>query len=250
MRQKGERRLAANLSHRLFFHLYQVKKEVNDGQPRTRSMMRLIAAILCCAVCGCAPNVYQHWEAIFDTWVSIDMTRGVWRTQSDVSWILGGPPSDCEPVTSDPPKMGGWWDPTQAGTLLLVLPGGPAEEAGLRAGDRVVRLGARLISTPEDAKAAGADLEPGVQTTVEFLRAVTTEPVKPSKVVLMPRALEVEQCYWHVGHVATSRSATDADGEGGGGGLASGSRSDERSFRGTFRFTEGWLVRYQADYLW
>jgi membrane-associated protease RseP (regulator of RpoE activity) len=211
--------------------------------------MRLIAAILCLVVSGCAPNLYQQWDTIFETWASSDMERGVWRTQSDVSWILGGPPSDCEPLTADPPKMGVWWHPTEAGTLLLVLPGGPAEEAGLRAGDRVVRLGDRLISTPSDAKSAGADLEPGVQTTVEFLRAVTTEPVKPVKVVLTPRVLGVEQCDWHVGG-AISLSTTDPDADGGGDDGDSGSRSHQRSFRGTFRFTDGWLVRYQGQYLW
>ncbi len=181
--------------------------------------MRLIAALLCLAHSGCTANRYQQFDAMFGAWVSTDMVKGVWRTQSDVSWILGGPPSDCESVTADQPKLGVWWDPEQAGTLLLVLPDGPAEAAGLRTGDRVVKLGARFISSSEDTKSAAADLEPDVQTTVEFLRAVPTEAVKPLEVVLTPRMLEVEQCHWHIG-------------------------THQRSFRGTFQFVDGRLVQY------
>jgi|GEM_PF-4658600 C-terminal processing protease CtpA/Prc len=143
--------------------------------------------------------------------------------------------------------MGVWWHQTEAGSVLLVLPGGPAEEAGLRAGDRVLKLGGRLISTPADAKSAAADLELGVHTTVEFLRGVTTDPVKPLNVVLTPRVLEVEQCYWQVG---TGPSATYADRDGDEGGLDSGSTSHQRSFRGTFWFVDGRLVRYRGAYLW
>ena len=199
-----------------------------------------LIVILCLAFSGCARNLYQQWDAMFVAWTSTDMTNGVWRTKSDVSWVLGGAPSDCQSVTSTPPRMGMWWDPADAGRVLLVLPDGPAAEAQLRVGDRIVRLGPKVISTPEEAKSAGAGLELGVPTTIEFLHAAATEPIKVS---LTPRMLELEQCSWHIG--VTSDAYSDRVGDN-----RPVRKSDQRSFRGIFRFVDEWLVRYSGDYQW
>ena len=50
------------------------------------------------------------------------------------------------------------------------MPGGPAEEAGLQAGDLVVDLDGETIDTIQDFQAALAARRPGDRVKVRFLR--------------------------------------------------------------------------------
>lgn len=54
--------------------------------------------------------------------------------------------------------------------LSGVRPGGPAEQAGLRAGDTITQLGDREIHNLDDYMAAFASMQPGVEITVKVTR--------------------------------------------------------------------------------
>ena len=69
-------------------------------------------------------------------------------------------------------------------------------------------------------------------------------------VEVRPRELQTEQCYWHIGHGAAGGSWTYGQFNKKGGAVSGPGSNYERSFRGTFRFKEGVLVSYQANYIW
>ena len=61
--------------------------------------------------------------------------------------------------------------PTGSGALVReVVPGGPADDAGLQAGDVITRVGGTDIRRPEDISAAIADREPGDDIRIEYRR--------------------------------------------------------------------------------
>ena len=61
--------------------------------------------------------------------------------------------------------------------VVAVQPGGPANRAGLQAGDIIVRFGDRAIEQPEDVAGMTLELEPGSKVTLEVLRNGKREPV-------------------------------------------------------------------------
>ena len=61
--------------------------------------------------------------------------------------------------------------------VVAVQPGGPANRAGLQAGDVIVRFGDRAIEQPEDVAGMTLELEPGSKVTLEVLRNGRREPV-------------------------------------------------------------------------
>jgi S1-C subfamily serine protease len=68
----------------------------------------------------------------------------------------------------------------EAGGILLsgVMPGSPAEAAGLTAGDVVTEMGGRTIDTIYDFQAALAEHAPGDSITVKFVRGSETREVR------------------------------------------------------------------------
>jgi hypothetical protein len=70
-------------------------------------------------------------------------------------------------------------------TALLVLPDGPAAQAGLREGECVARVGAETVSRIEEMQAAAAASRPGVATTLTLAdgKTLTVVPVPRSNVV-------------------------------------------------------------------
>ena len=56
--------------------------------------------------------------------------------------------------------------------------GGPAAEAGIRAGDRIVAIGGKDVRTPDDVAAAIQDRRPGDRVAVEIERNGTRETLQ------------------------------------------------------------------------
>jgi len=59
--------------------------------------------------------------------------------------------------------------------LTAVDAGGPAEAAGLRSGDVVVRLGTHLVDQPHDLIALVRRYDPGTTVTVTYRRGAETQ---------------------------------------------------------------------------
>jgi len=62
--------------------------------------------------------------------------------------------------------------------VVAVQPGGPANRAGLQAGDVIVRFGDRPIEQPEDLAGITLELEPGTSVALEVLRNGRPETVR------------------------------------------------------------------------
>jgi putative serine protease PepD len=70
-------------------------------------------------------------------------------------------------------------EPAQGGGVSLgeVVDGGPADDAGLRAGDAIVAVGGTEVDAPEDVRAAIDSREPGTEVEVRFRRDGETRTV-------------------------------------------------------------------------
>ena len=60
--------------------------------------------------------------------------------------------------------------PRSGALVVAVQPGGPADRAGLAAGDVIVRFGDRPIAEPDDVAELTLELEPGTQVPIEVQR--------------------------------------------------------------------------------
>jgi putative serine protease PepD len=62
--------------------------------------------------------------------------------------------------------------------ITNVVAGGPAEEAGLRTGDVVVRINTHLVTAPHDLIAMVRSYEPGTTVTLTYRRGSATQAAK------------------------------------------------------------------------
>jgi putative serine protease PepD len=62
--------------------------------------------------------------------------------------------------------------------LGTVVPGGPAADAGLKAGDLITRIGATRVTNGDDLAAAISALAPGVKVTVKVTRNGSSHDVR------------------------------------------------------------------------
>jgi membrane-associated protease RseP (regulator of RpoE activity) len=170
-------------------------------------MRKHLLAVLVAILAGCTPSLYQEWGHHMDM-----LTRQNGRV-GDVSLLLGSPPTRCDAVTARYLSIG---TSLQAQRLVVhsVIPGGPAEQAGLHPGDTITSVAGQPVANPEDVSSAvrrhardGQPLELGTSR---------------GNFTLLPKAPKAEQCYWDVqaGQV---------------------SRSDQRSFRASCRVNDGFL---------
>lgn len=196
----------------------------------SRMRKRLVAAVLIAALTGCAPSLYQQWGRRID-----DLTRQSGRVD-DVSMVLGSPPTRCDPVAAPSPTIGAFVD-AQKLVVGSVVPGGPAEAAGLRPGDAITSVGGQPVATPEQARSAirggvreGQPLEIG--TSRGNLNVLPRTPKK------------AEQCYWDVQAGQVSRSAAYVSPSSG----YAGGSSNQRFFRTSCRVNDGFIAGCQWNW--
>jgi serine protease Do len=68
--------------------------------------------------------------------------------------------------------------PDDKGALVAsVEPGGPAEKAGIKTGDVIIRIGAEAVERPRDLSRAVAGLKPGTQARLTLVRGGATQEV-------------------------------------------------------------------------
>jgi predicted metalloprotease with PDZ domain len=80
--------------------------------------------------------------------------------------IYNGPP---------PPKhglLGASFPPDEKGPAVVadILPGTPAQEAGIAKGDVITSVGGKAVTTAEEARAHLADTKPGETVTIGYTR--------------------------------------------------------------------------------
>ena len=107
-----------------------VEQRLEQLEKRNKRLTVALAMAVVTMATGCTPpvNIYQKWGTTIESWINTEALRGVWYEKADVSFLLGQPPSDCDPITYKGAQLGIWWD-LKAGTLSRVLPDGPADEA-------------------------------------------------------------------------------------------------------------------------
>jgi membrane-associated protease RseP (regulator of RpoE activity) len=192
-------------------------------------MGRVVLAVLVAILAGCASSLYQQWGKQLD-----DLTRTS-RRVDDVSMLLGSPPTRCDAVTASSPSMGASID-RQKLVVNSVIPGGPAEQAGLRPGDTITSIAGQRVTTPEQARSAFTSSARAGQT----LELGTSR----GNVSVLPKMPKLEQCYWDVQADQVSSSAAYVSPSSG----YAGGSSNQRFFRASCRVSDGFLSGCQWNY--
>lgn len=195
---------------------------------------RSINLALVLLIAGCAStSLYQTWGQRL-----LNLPQEGARTE-DVSLLLGSPPYRCESVSNPSLTIGALIDP-QEPVVRFVLPGGPADEAGIRKGDRLVSVASSPALTTRDAVSAIQSLaREGTQLEIQTNRG---------SYKVSPRRETEEQCYWEVGAGQVARGASSATINPYGGQAVSGSASYQRFFRASCRIRGGYLVGCQSNW--
>jgi hypothetical protein len=186
---------------------------------------------------GCVatrPTVYQSWGQQLG-----ELPFRAARID-DVSFILGTTPEKCEAVTIGQPLIGVTWDANSPVVARFVLPNGPAEQVGIRAGDVLTAIGGKQVSDGESAWSAYASTaREGRPLQVETSRGAVT---------IVPKVLKAEQCYWDVraGEVAQTRGGAYVNAWGGA--ARSSGEAYERFFRATCRVVEGFVWECSSNW--
>jgi len=153
---------------------------MNDAQlSRTASYGALVVLVVIAG--GCGPSLYRQWGGQLNELARTN------RRPEDVSMLLGTPPSRCEPINNPSPVIGAQVDENRV--VTSVAPNGPAQIAGLRPGDRFVRVNDQPISDRTQIVSAIRDSRADAPITFETQRGVVS---------VIPRFPKAEQCYWDV----------------------------------------------------
>lgn len=203
------------------------------------SGMRLLPWVLVATIAGASGCRHARPRSLYQQWnVDIDQMASTHRRVDDVSLLLGIPPQRCDPVQDPDPVTGLSID--EGRVVRGVVVGGPAESAGIRPGDEVLKIAGRDVTTGRDAvdalRAVSRDGQP-----IEIELARGTVPVTP-------RRMKTEQCYWesHAGSISVSggRSYVSAYG----GASRTSGTAYERFFRASCRVVEGAVWYCQSNW--
>ena len=193
----------------------------------------VVVAVFAVAVTACVhPSLYQGWGKQL-----VELPRQNARVD-DVSLLLGTPPSRCDFVETRPTIGATWSGPTTI--VLSVIPNGPADQAGLRPGDRIVAVDGQATANGEQAQAAiRRNAREGQPLQIETNRGI----VSP-----IPKLAKAEQCYWDVPAGPIARTGSSAYVNQYGGAAASGGSASARFFRASCRIHDGFVVGCQTNW--
>lgn len=203
-----------------------------------RALSSLALMVLAKLHVGCIgvqqrPTMYQSWSDNI-----CEMLYGNIRVD-DLSLVVGQPPQKCEPVPNPSPILGIQWRGSPL-EVTSVLPGGPADQAGIRAGDIITTVGGQTVLGYEQAKPiVGARVREG-----QPLQFATTR----GNLIVVPRALTSEQCYWDVQAGEVAQTSGSAYVNRSGGAAASSGEARRRFFRMSCRVADGFV--YTCNWNW
>jgi hypothetical protein len=124
-------------------------------------------------------------------------------------------------------------------SIFAILPGGPADLAGLRPGMKILAVEGQRFSSPDALHAWIGDLKDRVAVKIETDQGIYS---------VVPRVPEIQQCYWEVrGGRVESAGAGAGWNPAGGGAWGRGSAHD-RFYRATCRFQDGFLMTINSQW--
>lgn len=183
---------------------------------------------------ACAkPSLFQSWGQQL-----VEAPRQAARVD-DVSLLLGVAPSRCDVVADPGPAIGVGLDPKKL-RIDSVMPGSPAEAAGMQPGDFIRSIGGQSITSPQQgSRAIRQFAREGAPLEVETNRGMFSP---------LPRTPKAEQCYWEhrAGGVARSGGAAYVNQWGGSAGA--GSSAYQRFFKASCRVHDGFVVACQSNW--
>jgi S1-C subfamily serine protease len=104
--------------------------------------------------------------------------------EQESGWRIGGEDRCINFGPIDDRRTDQW--PCIPATVASVTPGGPAEKAGLTAGDIIVDLGGATIRTTTDLSMALADLQPGTVVNITALTSAGAQETVTATVMEIP----------------------------------------------------------------
>ena len=200
---------------------------------RQRALHIVTVSMTALAVACAKPSAYQSWGKQL-----VEAPRQNARVE-DVSFLLGGPPSHCEPIDQSYPLIGIMMNPKRP-VIDAVRPRSPADAAGLRTGDTIVAIAGQPISKPDQVlttiRAHTRDGEPiDVLTTRGSFSAVPSLP-------------KAEQCYWELQAGKVARAGEAAVVNQWGGSASASSSAYQRYFRASCRIHDGFIAACRANW--
>lgn len=194
-----------------------------------KNIVLLTVAVLMLSGCAQRNTLYQQWGNQLS-----EMSGQNSVTKEDISMILGTEPSRCEKVASSKPAIGVFVEKNQL-IIKSVRRDGPADQAGLIAGDVIKKIDDQPTTYRDSFK----KIKAGVPVQIETSRGIFT---------VTPDIPDTEQCYWEVRAGQISNSQSGAYFNGYGGVSNSGSSAFQRFFRASCRFQDGLSVGCQSNW--
>ncbi len=178
-------------------------------------------------------SLYQNWGRQL-----VELPRHNGRVD-DVSLLLGGPPTRCEPVNAPYPVIGVGVDPEKP-VVNSVVPSSPADQAGVRPGDSIKAIAGQPVANSEQLRSAiRSNAREGQPLHIETSRGTLS---------VVPKVPKAEQCYWEVQAGQVARASGSAYVDQWGGSAASGSSAHQRFFRASCRIHDGFVAGCQANW--
>jgi membrane-associated protease RseP (regulator of RpoE activity) len=193
-------------------------------------------------VATCDPDcsrggLYQH--GLQDVGKSLDELPSRGGKVDDVSMILGSPPARCDAVAAPSPIIGARIAQEKL-IVVAVVPGGPADQAGLRTGDLISAVAGQAVSNSENlGSTLRNSVRDGQPLQIETNRGAFS---------VTPRLPKAEQCYWDIqgGQVARSGGSGYVNQWGGSAGW--GASSNQQFFRASCRINDGLVAGCQWNW--